>query len=98
VERSGKPTTASALWRLLLGLPSAIAMWLLGIIGWFVWLWAAFSILVRERVGDGAFAYLSGLQRWVVRLLAYQASLVEDYPPFSFEERPPAELPPGPVI
>jgi hypothetical protein len=98
IERSGSPTAASALWRLLIGLPSALILCLLGLIGWFVWVWAALSVLLNERVGDGASAYLTGLQRWTVRLLAYQASLVEAYPPFSFEESPPHELPAGPVV
>ena len=96
VERTGRPTASSALLRLLLGLPSAFVLCLLGIVGWFVWLWAAFSVLMRERVGDGAFAYLTGLQRWTIRLLAYQASLVDQYPPFSFGETPPV-VPPGEV-
>jgi hypothetical protein len=98
IERSGSPTTASALWRLLIGLPSALVLCLLGVIGWFVWVWAALCVLVNERVGDVALAYLTGLQRWTVRLLAYQASLVEAYPPFSFDESPPQQLPAGPVV
>ncbi len=52
----------------------------------FVWAWAALSILLWERVGPGAFDYLVGLQRWSIRLLAYQASLVDEYPPFSLSE------------
>ncbi len=98
IELSGSPTAASALWRLLIGLPSALVLCLLGVIGWFVWVWAALSVLVNERVGDAALAYLTGLQRWTVRLLAYQASLVEAYPPFSFGEPPPQQLPAGPVV
>jgi hypothetical protein len=88
VEPTGRPAASSALLRLLLGLPSAFVLWLLGVIGWFVWLWAALSVLIRERVGDGAFGYLTGLQRWTIRLFAYQASLVDQYPPFSFDETP----------
>jgi hypothetical protein len=90
IERAGRPTPASALWRLIIGPPSALVLWLLGAIGGLVWLWAALCVLVSERVGEGAFAYLAGLQRWAIRLLAYQASIVEPYPPFSFEELPPA--------
>jgi hypothetical protein len=93
IARAGRPTPASALWRLLIGLPSAFVLWLLGVIGGLVWLWAALRVLVSERVGEGAFAYLAGLQRWAIRLLAYQASIVEPYPPFSFEEPPPPALP-----
>jgi hypothetical protein len=88
------PTPVSAIWRILTGLPSALVLGILCWVGCFVWLWAALSILFVQRVGPGAFHYLEGLQRWSVRLLAYQASLVDEYPPFSFEEAP-AALPPA---
>lgn len=93
LEGEPHPTASTALWRVLSGLPSALVLGLLGALGVLVWLWAALTILVSERVGDGAFHYLSGLQRWSVRLLAYQASLVDEYPPFSFAEAPPPALP-----
>jgi hypothetical protein len=81
---------SSAIWRVLAGIPSALVLAILGWLGMFVWLWAALSILFTERVGPGAFHYLVGLQRWSVRLLAYQAALVDEYPPFSFADAPPA--------
>jgi len=87
------PTPASAAWRVLTGIPSALVLALLGCIGCLVWLWAALSILFNQRIGADAFNYLAGLQRWSVRLLAYQASLVERYPPFSFDDSPPPALP-----
>lgn len=80
----------SALLRILLGLPSALLLALLYVVGAFVWLWSALRILVDERVGDLAHAYLTGVQRWTIRLLVYQASLVEPYPPFGFEDQPAA--------
>jgi hypothetical protein len=92
VEADAHPTPGSALIRLITGLPSAFVLALLGWLGVFVWLWAALSVLFRERVGAGTFNYLVGLQRWSIRLLAYQASLVDEYPPFSFEDKP-LELP-----
>jgi hypothetical protein len=79
-------TPGSAIWRVITGIPSAIVLGLLCWIGVFVWAWAALSILLWERVGPGAFDYLVGLQRWSIRLLAYQASLVDEYPPFSLSE------------
>ena len=85
-----RPTSVSAILRALVGLPSALILMLLYCVGALVWLWAALSILVTERIGRGAFDYLVGLQRWTVRLLAYQASLVDEYPPFSFSDVPPA--------
>jgi hypothetical protein len=93
VEGTTRPTAASAMWRLVTGIPSAIVLAILCWFGAFVWLWAALSILFVERVGPHAHAYLVGLQRWSVRLLAYQASLVDTYPPFSFDDLPPSPLP-----
>lgn len=80
------PTPGSAMLRLITGLPSAFVLGLLGMIGGFVWLWAALTILINERVGHVAFDYLAGVQRWGMRLLVYQASLVDEYPPYSFSD------------
>jgi hypothetical protein len=93
IEGSPRPTPASAMWRVITGLPSALVLALLCWLGCLVWLWALLSILVRQQVGTWAFDYLVGLQRWSVRLLAYQASLVDEYPPFSFADAPPPALP-----
>jgi hypothetical protein len=90
ITPTAHPTAGSALARVITGLPSAIVLAVLGCIGSFVWLWAALSILFVERVGEHAHAYLVGLQRWSIRLLAYQASLVDEYPPFSFADTAPA--------
>ena len=67
-----EPTAGAALWRVITGLPSALVLGVLGFVGSFVWLWAALSILIAQQVGPHAFHYLTGLQRWSVRLLAYQ--------------------------
>jgi hypothetical protein len=83
------PTATTAVWRVVFGLPSALVFAVLCWIGFFVWVWAALTILFSERVGSGAFNYLEGLQRWCMRLLVYQASLVDEYPPFSFADRSP---------
>lgn len=87
------PTPTTAMWRLIRGIPSALVLAVLGAIGVLVWLWAALTILVDRRVGARAFWYLSGLQRWSIRLLAYQASLVDEYPPFSLDEVGPITTP-----
>lgn len=89
VEALSSQSPRSALWRVITGLPSALVLALLGFIGVFVWLWAALTVLLSQRVGDGAFHYLVGLQRWSLRLLVYQAALVDEYPPFSFAEPTP---------
>jgi hypothetical protein len=93
VEGIAHPTPSSALWRVVTGIPSALVLMVLCWFGMFVWLWAALSILLFQRVGPHAFEYLSGLQRWSTRLLVYQASLVDEYPPFSFADEPARHLP-----
>lgn len=80
------PRAGALLLRIVTGLPSALGLAVAGLFGILVWLWAAFSILFAEHVGHGPFHYLVGLQRWTVRLLAYQAGLVDAYPPFSFAD------------
>lgn len=85
-DTSPSATPVSAVLRLFTGLPSALALCVLGWVGLFVWLWAAFTVLLSERIGAGPFDYLLGLQRWTLRLLAYQACLVDEYPPFSFSD------------
>jgi hypothetical protein len=80
----------AALLRVFTGIPSAIVLAILCWFGVLVWMWAAITILIGERVGPHAFRYLVGLQRWSIRLLVYQASLVDEYPPFSFSDSPTA--------
>jgi hypothetical protein len=82
-ELAARPDARSALWRIITGIPSALVLAVLGCIAGFVWLIAAVFVLVHQRYPDWAFAYLEGMQRWAARLLAYQASLVDEYPPFS---------------
>lgn len=81
-----RASPVAALLRLLTGLLSALVLSVLGCIGTLVWIWAALCVLVTERIGPGAHGYLVGLQRWGVRLLAYQACLVDRYPPFAFSD------------
>ncbi len=92
VETGTRSTPRSAIWRVITGIPSALVLAVLCGIGLFVWMWAALSILLFQRVGPGAFRYLVGVQRWSIRLLAYQASLVDEYPPFSFSESLPSNF------
>lgn len=90
LEDAGQSSSpVSAVLRIFTGLLSALALCVLAWLGLFVWLWAALSVLIREQVGDGAFSYLLGLQRWCARLLAYQACLVDEYPPFTLSDSRP---------
>jgi hypothetical protein len=44
------------------------------------------SILADTRAGAWTFRFLEGVERWMLRLLAYQAGLVDAYPPFALSE------------
>lgn len=93
VDGEPHPTAQGAIWRVVTGIPSALVLALLCWVGVLVWIWAALSILFTQRVGSHAFHYLEGLQRWCLRLLVYQASLVDEYPPFSFGDTAEPPLP-----
>jgi hypothetical protein len=50
-----------------------------------VWLVGAVMILLTEHYPDALHDFQCGVVRWQARLFAYVASLVEAYPPFSFD-------------
>lgn len=84
---SGRPTIGSALLRVILSIPSAVALCLLGFVSCILWFVSVFSILIGEHVPPSILTWQAGFLRWQARLAAYHASLVEEYPPFSFGER-----------
>ena len=92
VERSGSPTTGSALLRILYAIPSLIVLAILIFVGAIVWVIAAVFVLVSQSYPDGLWRFLRGIVRWQACLFAYLASLVDRYPPFALETRsvPPA--------
>jgi hypothetical protein len=77
----------SALLRILYAIPSLIVLALLGIAGAIVWVVSLVLILVSETYPESFWRFLHGLVGWEARLLAYLASLVDAYPPFSLETR-----------
>jgi hypothetical protein len=99
VRASGKPTVGSALLRIILGIPHAIVLGFIGIAFAIVWIISAVSILINGNYPEWAFNFIRGYLRWNTRVLAYMASLVDEYPPFSFgdgEPMVPASAPPPP--
>ncbi len=90
IQRSGTPTAGSALLRILYAIPSALVLALIGIASWVVWIIAAISVLINESYPEGLWRFQRGVVRWEARLLGYIASLVEPYPPFSFDTGPAA--------
>jgi hypothetical protein len=85
VRTTGEPTVGSALLRIILGIPQAFVLAIVGIAFFFVWLIAAASIVVNGNAPGWCQDFIRGYLRWNARLLAYMASLVDEYPPFSFE-------------
>jgi Domain of unknown function (DUF4389) len=88
IERSGSPTVGSALLRILYAIPNLIVFAILGFVSAFVWVVAMVLVLVNERYPEGMWKFLLGIVRWEAHLLAYLASLVDRYPPFSLDTGP----------
>jgi hypothetical protein len=85
VTPQGEPTVGSALLRIIYVIPHGIVLGIIGIAYVVVVPVAAISILINESVPEWAFNFTRGYLRWETRVLAYYASLTEEYPPFSFD-------------
>ncbi len=102
VTPGGSPSVGSALLRIILAIPSAFVLGLLGIVGFVIWIIAFISVLLQENYSQGLWDFQLGINRWQARMLAYLASLVDEYPPFALDtghERTPvtgSDQPPAP--
>ncbi len=85
LRTSGQPTVGSALLRFLTSIPSGIVLCLLGFLAGILLVIAVVVALISAHVPHTLLAYLRGMLRWQARLVAYHASLVAEYPPFSFD-------------
>jgi Domain of unknown function (DUF4389) len=85
VERSSPPTLGAALLRIVNVIPSLIVLAILTFIGSIVWVIAVVGVLVNERYPERMWRFLLGLVRWEGFVLAYLASLVDRYPPFTLQ-------------
>jgi hypothetical protein len=79
------PTVSAPLVRALYGLPSAFVLAILSIPAWIVWLVAAIMILFTKEYPAALHDFQCGILRWQARLYAYEAGLVETYPPFALD-------------
>ena len=88
---TGKPSMGTALARLVMSIPSMFVLGFLGCISCILFLVSIVTVLVGTTVPEGILTYQRRFLRWQARLLAYHASLVEEYPPFTMarEEHPP---------
>lgn len=61
---------------------------LLVYVGAIVWVIAAVLVLADGSYPESVWRFLLGIVRWEACLLAYLASLVDHYPPFTLETGP----------
>lgn len=85
VEPSGAPSPGSALLRILTAIPSALVLALLMFVSAIVWVIAAVWVLIAETYPASLYGFQRAVVRWLARLLAYLAALVDSYPPFRLE-------------
>lgn len=88
VERSGSPTRRSALLRILYAIPSVIVLAILTWIGSIVWFFAMILVFFTGNYPESWWHFLRGIVGWEARLVAYLASLVDSYPPFTLASGP----------
>jgi hypothetical protein len=85
VRFTGTPTVQSALLRMLTSIPSGLVLTLLWVVSGILWVIAAVAVLLGWQIPSSIQAFQTGVLRWQARLVAYHASLVEEYPPFAFD-------------
>lgn len=83
IRFTGKPSLVTALGRLVTSIPSGLVLCVLWLISGFLWLLAAVCVIGSYPQPEWLLSFQRGVMRWDARLLAYHASLVEEYPPFS---------------
>ena len=66
-----------------LAIPHYIALIILGIAGFFVWIYTAFAVLFTGKYPQGAFDFMVGIHRWATRVRAYTGLMRDEYPPFT---------------
>ena len=86
VQVGAHPTTGSTLLRLITSIPSAFVLGILGIVSSVLCVVGVVTILIDGQVPRAILAFQRGMLRWQARLWAYHASMVDEYPPFAFEE------------
>jgi Domain of unknown function (DUF4389) len=93
VQPQGNHTLGSALLRFITSIPSGLVLAALATVGGIIWLIASIMILIQEDYPEGLYDFQRGITRWAARLVAYHASLVQQYPPFSFDMGPEGAAP-----
>jgi hypothetical protein len=99
VQTNGSPSVGKALLRIILVIPHAIVLAVLGWIAGLLWIVTVVSVLMNGVYPEWTYNYFRGYFGWLARVLAYLGSLVDEYPPFSFDDgsAPMAATPPPPA-
>jgi len=90
IRYTGQPTVDSALARLITSIPSGLVLMLLWCVSSVVWIVAALAVLFGLSMPRSILAFQRGVLRWQARLVAYHASFVAEYPPWSFDTATPS--------
>lgn len=77
---------ATVLFRVILMIPHAVVLWILGIAAEVVAVIGWFGALFTGRLPQFAADFLTGYLRWLTRYYAYYLLLTDHYPPFSLED------------
>jgi hypothetical protein len=80
IQRSGAPTVASALSRIVTSIPALLVLAVVTMVAGLVWVAGAVAILVYGQLPDPIAGFLSMALQYRMRFLAYHLSLVETYP------------------
>ena len=90
IRYTGQPTVSSALARLLTSIPSGVVLMFLWCVSSVLWVVAALAVLFGLPMPRSILAFQRGVLRWQARLVAYHASFVVEYPPWSFDTGAPS--------
>jgi hypothetical protein len=85
IRYTGHPSIASALGRLVTSVPSGAVLMVLWFVSSVLWVVAALTVLLGLAMPRSILAFQRGVLRWQARLVAYHASFVVEYPPWSFD-------------
>jgi Domain of unknown function (DUF4389) len=82
-ERHNRLTT---FFRLILAIPLAVVVYVIGIVAWVAMVVAWFAIVITGRYPASLYDFVAGFTRSLTRLTAYAALVCDPYPPFGIAD------------
>ena len=73
------------LYKWMLAIPHFVILWALGIAAFFAVVYAGIMVLMSGTYPEGVFKFVTGVQRWSIRVTTYAFFMHDEYPPFSME-------------